>query len=83
MQQSFFDYAIQSKGGKKTDSFLAEMKKNIPFDEIEKKLIEVGIYKPNEGQQGRPSIKARILIGALFLQSWYGLSFSCDRRTYP
>ena len=74
MQQSFFDYAMQSKGGKKTDAFLAKMKQNIPFDEIEKKLIEVGIYKPNEGERGRPSIKARILIGALFLQSWYGLS---------
>ncbi|MFP4333796.1 MAG: IS5 family transposase, partial [Campylobacterales bacterium] len=27
-----------------------------------------------KGKQGRPSIPAHILIGALFLQSWYGLS---------
>lgn len=29
---------------------------------------------PNKGKQGRPSIPANILVGALFLQSWYGLS---------
>lgn len=37
-------------------------------------MIEKGIYKPNRGKQGRPSIPASILLGALFLQSWYGLS---------
>jgi len=50
------------------------MKELIPFTEIEKLLIEKGIYKPNKGKQGRPSTPANILVGALFLQSWYGLS---------
>ena len=27
-----------------------------------------------KGKQGRPSTSANILVGALFLQSWYGLS---------
>jgi IS5 family transposase len=50
------------------------MKVLIPFDAIEVILIEKGIYKPNKGKQGRPSISASTLVGALFLQSWYGLS---------
>jgi len=74
MQPSFFDYAMEYQGGKKSTKFLSEMKLLIPFEVIEKLLIEKSIYKPNKGKQGRPSIPARILIGALFLQSWYGLS---------
>ena len=50
------------------------MKELIPFETIESLLIEKGIYKPNKGKQGRPSISVNILVGALFLQSWYGLS---------
>jgi IS5 family transposase len=74
MQPSFFDYAMEYQGGKKSIKFLDEMKLLIPFEAIEKLLIEKSIYKPNKGKQGRPSIPAKILIGALFLQSWYGLS---------
>jgi IS5 family transposase len=74
MQPSFFDYAMEYQGGKKSTKFLSEMKELIPFEDIEKLLIEKSIYKPNKGKQGRPSIPAKILIGALFLQSWYGLS---------
>jgi IS5 family transposase len=50
------------------------MKPLIPYEQIEELLIDKNIYKPNKGMQGRPSIPARILIGSLFLQSWYGLS---------
>jgi IS5 family transposase len=71
---NFFDYFIKDKGGKKTKEFLKRMKLLIPFKDIEKLLIKEGIYKPNKGKTGRPSIPARILIGSLFLQSWYGLS---------
>lgn len=74
MQPTFFDYALEYKGGKKSTRFLSEMKELIPFDSIEKILIEKNIYKPNKGLPGRPSIPARVLIGSLFLQSWYGLS---------
>jgi IS5 family transposase len=74
MQPSFFDYAMEYQGGKKSSKFLSEMKELIPFEAIEKLLIEKNVYKPNRGKQGRPSIPAKILIGALFLQSWYGLS---------
>jgi len=63
MQPSFFDYAMDYQGGKKSMKFLGEMKKLIPFEIIEKKLIEKGIYKPNKGKQGRLSIPAKILIG--------------------
>jgi IS5 family transposase len=74
MQPSFFDYALEYQGGKRSTQFLSEMKVLIPFDAIEVILIEKGIYKPNKGKQGRPSISASTLVGALFLQSWYGLS---------
>ena len=74
MQLSFFDHAMQYQGGKKSMKFLNDMKEIIPFEAIEKILIEEGIYKPNKGKSGRPSIPAKILIGALFLQNWYGLS---------
>jgi IS5 family transposase len=74
MQPSFFDYAMEYQGGKKSIKFLDEMKLLIPFEAIEKLLIEKSIYKPNKGKQGRPSIPAKILIGALFLQSWYSIS---------
>ena len=74
MQTSFFDYSLQYQGGKKSTKFLSEMKELIPFEQIEKLLIEKNIYKPNKGKQGRPSTPVNILVGALFLQSWYGLS---------
>lgn len=74
MQLSFFDYAMEYQGGKRSTQFLNEMKPLIPYDTIEAILIEKGIYKPNKGKQGRPSIPASVLLGALFLQSWYGLS---------
>lgn len=74
MQPSFFDYALEYQGGKRSTQFLGEMKILIPFEAIEAILIEKGIYKPNKGKQGRPSIPSSTLVGALFLQSWYGLS---------
>ena len=43
MQPSFFDYAMEYQGGKKSMKFLAEMRPLIPFDILEKKLIEKGI----------------------------------------
>ena len=46
MQPSFFDYALEYKGGKKSTKFLSEMKELIPFEQIEKLLIEKSIYKP-------------------------------------
>ena len=74
MQLSFFDYTMQYQGGKKSMKFLNEMKELIPFDDIEKLLIEKGIYKDTKGKRSRPSIPSNVLVGALFLQTWYGLS---------
>ena len=75
MQLSFFDHAMQYQGGKKSMKFLNEMKEIIPFEELVAILIEEGIYSPEVGKKGgRPQIPAKILLGALFLQSWYGLS---------
>jgi len=40
MQLSFFDHAMKYQGGKKSMKFLNEMKEIIPFEAIEKILIE-------------------------------------------
>ena len=71
---NFVDFFIKDKGGRKTTNFLKKMETLIPFKEIEKTLIEYGVYIPNKKRKGRPSIPSRILIGTMFLQSWYGLS---------
>ena len=60
MQLSFFDHAMQYQGGKKSMKFLNAMKEIIPFDNLEKILIEEGIYKPTLGKKGgRPSMPER------------------------
>ena len=72
---SFFDYMIENQGGKRTTKFLEEMKKHIPYDELEELLIKEGIYKPKTSRKkGRPPYSIKTLLGALFLQAWYGLS---------
>jgi IS5 family transposase len=72
---SFFDYMIENQGGRRTTKFLEEMKKHIPYDELEELLIKEGIYKPKTSRKkGRPPYPIRTLLGALFLQAWYGLS---------
>ena len=72
---SFFDYAMADQGGRKTRAFLEEMKAYIPYERLEKLLIEEGVYRPKrEGEGGRPPYPSCVLLGALFLQAWYGLS---------
>lgn len=66
MQTSFFDYALQYQGGKKSTKFLTEMKELIPFETIESLLIEKGIYKPNKGKQGKFSTPEKFLLVLLF-----------------
>ena len=77
MQLSFFDYAMQYQGGKKSMKFLNEMKEIILFDKLEAILVEEWVYNPKVGKKwGRPQIAAKILLGTLFLQNWYNLSDS-------
>ena len=72
---SFFDFAIKNQGGKKSRKFLEEMKAYIPFESLEHLLIEEGVYRPRQqGKAGRPPYPSHVLLGALLLQSWYGLS---------
>ncbi len=72
---SFFDYALQDQGGKKSRKFLEEMKAYIPFEALGELLIEEGVYRPKQpGRAGRPPYRCSVLLGALFLQTWYGLS---------
>jgi len=72
---SFFDFAMENQGGKKSRKFLKEMKAYIPYESLERLLIEEGVYRPKEpGSPGRPPYPCSVLLGCLFLQAWYGLS---------
>ncbi|MCF6207268.1 MAG: IS5 family transposase [Sulfurovum sp.] len=72
---SFFDFAMQNQGGRKSRKFLEEMKAYIPYESLEALLIEEGVYRPKEpGKPGRPPYPCSVLLGSLFLQAWYGLS---------
>ena len=76
---TFFDYAIQGKGGKRTTKFPDKMKKYILYRELEELLAKEGVYKPKiAGKRGRTPYQSKVLLGSLFLQAWYGLS---DPRT--
>ncbi|WP_187647584.1 hypothetical protein [Nitrosophilus labii] len=57
---SFFDYAIQEQGEKRTIKFLEEMKKNIPYEELEELLIKEGVYRPKVAEEkGRHYIQVK------------------------
>lgn len=72
---SFFDYAMTDQGGPRSRAFLDEMKQQIPYERLETLLIDAGVYRPHrKGQGGRPPYRSSVLLGALFLQAWYGLS---------
>ena len=45
---TFFDFAMAEQGGRKTRAFLEEMKAYIPYDRLEKLLIEEGVYRPKK-----------------------------------
>jgi len=72
---SFFDFAMESQGGKKSMKFLEEMKEHIPYERLETLLIQEGVYRPKQpNKAGRTPYRASVLLGALFLQTWYNLS---------
>ncbi len=72
---SFFDFAMESQGGKKSMKFLEEMKEHIPYERLETLLIQEGVYRPKQpNKAGRTPYRSSVLLGALFLQTWYGLS---------
>jgi len=72
---SIFDYAMADQGGKKSTKFLYEMKEQIPFDKLEELLIKEGVYRPKQANKaGRRPYRCSVLLGSLFLQSWYALS---------
>jgi len=72
---SFFDFAMEDQGGKKSMKFLEEMKEHIPYERLEALLIKEGVYRPKQpNKAGRTPYRCSVLLGSLFLQSWYGLS---------
>ena len=67
---SLFDWVIQDKGGRRTGAFLQKMEEIVPWKEIGDEL-DGALY---DRQMGRPGFPTHILIKALFLEMWYGLS---------
>jgi IS5 family transposase len=51
------------------------MKRHIPYNELEELLIKKRVYRPKTSRKkGREPYPIKTLLGALFLQAWYGLS---------
>lgn len=72
---SFFDFAMEDQGGRKSMKFLNEMKEQIPYERLEALLIKEGVYRPKQANKaGRTPYRCSVLLGSLFLQTWYGLS---------
>ena len=67
---SLFDWVLQDKGGRKTGAFLQRMEKIVPWKEIGDEL-DGALY---DRHMGRPGFPVHVLVKALFLQMWYGLS---------
>ena len=67
---------VKYTNDRKTRAFLEEMKAYIPYERLEKLLIEEGVYRlKRKGQGGGSSpYPSSVLLGVLFLQAWYGLS---------
>lgn len=67
---SLFDWVLQDKGGRKTGAFLQKMNELVPWKEIGNEL-DGSLY---DRHMGRPGFPVHVLVKALFLESWYGLS---------
>lgn len=67
---SLFDWITRDKGGRKTGAFLQKMEEIVPWKEIGDEL-DGALY---DGHMGRPGFPVHVLVKALFLEMWYGLS---------
>jgi len=67
---SLFDWVLSDKGGKKTGAFLQKMNDIVPWKEIGDEL-DGALY---DRHMGRPGFPVHVLVKALFLEMWYGLS---------
>lgn len=67
---SLFDWVVQDKGGRKTGAFLQKMEKIVPWKAMGEEL-EKALYDGHIGRRGFP---VPVLMKALLLELWYGLS---------
>lgn len=67
---SLFDFVMSDKGGRRTMEFLEKMEALVPWKEIGDEITPA-LY---EGDFGRPGFPVHVLVKALFLEAWYGLS---------
>ena len=67
---SLFSFVMADKGGRRTGAFLKKMDELVPWKDLDEDLAPV-LYN---GHLGRPGFPVRILVKALFLELWYGLS---------
>lgn len=67
---SLFDWAMKDKGGRRTGAFLDKMDEIVSWKEIGEQL-DGALY---DRHMGRPGFPVYVLVKALFLEMWYGLS---------
>jgi len=67
---SLFDWVLRDKGGRRTGAFLQKMDEVVPWKEIGDEL-DGALY---DRHMGRPGFPVHVLVKALFLEMWYGLS---------
>lgn len=67
---SLFDWVLGDKGGRKATAFLRRMDEAVPWKEIGDEL-DGALY---DRHMGRPGFPVHVLVKALFLEMWYGLS---------
>jgi len=70
LSDSLFDWVLRDKGGRRTGAFLQRMDEIVPWKEIGDEL-DGALY---DGRMGRPGFPVHVLVKALFLEMWYGLS---------
>lgn len=67
---SLFDWVMKDKGSRRTGAFLEKMEEIVSWKEIGDEL-DGALY---DRHIGRPGFPVHILVKALFLEMWYGLS---------
>ncbi len=67
---SLFGWVLADKGGRKTGAFLRKMDEIVPWREMGDEM-DGALY---DRRLGRPGFPTHILMKALFLETWYGLS---------
>lgn len=71
---TLLDAALSDMGGPRTKAFLAEMDSMMPWAKMEKAVNDAQLYRPDEGQGGRPAYPVILKLRCMVLQKCFNLS---------